>query len=387
MAVRSVPYTSIAIWVIPRIARAMIVALVGAGASISIAQSSWPPRSPNPAPDADLRKLDDMAAFFRTRNADRYGIKSPDGIDEGRYIKVGGIDQWITLRGRKRSNPVILLLHGGPGDVTNPYSYPLFGEWEKSFTLVQWDQRGGGRTLHNTDPASITIDRLVQDGLELTQQLLKDLRQDKLILVGHSWGSTLGALMAKARPDLFHAFVGTGQVANSPKGSLVGYNAMVARARAIHDEDAIRELTAVGPPPYPDFKGWPVLHKWRNRLEGSDRFIGGTLGFALAAPGYTPADVTDWVIGQDVSGRALFNATNDLPVASFSGEFKVPVFVIQGDLDYTTPSDLAREYVAGLKAPKKAFVTIPDSGHFAMFMKPEAFLVELKKRVMPLLPK
>jgi pimeloyl-ACP methyl ester carboxylesterase len=254
-------------------------------------------------------------------------------------------------------------------------------------TATHCSEPGNDRSRWFNGTSAAAVARFTTPILELTQQLLKDLHQDKLILVGHSWGSTLGALMAKARPDLFYAFVGTGQVANGPSGTLVGYNDMVARAREIHDEDAIRELVAVGPPSNPDFKGWPVLHKWRNRLEGSDRFIGGTLGFALAAPGYTPADVMDWVIGQEVSGRALFNATNALPIAAFSGEFRVPVFVIQGERDYTTPSGLARGYVAGLKAPKKASVTIPDSGHFAMFMKPEAFLAELKKHVLPVLPK
>ncbi len=343
-----------------------------------------------PAPDAELRKLEDMMVRFRKRNADRYGIVAPNGIDEGRYISAGGIDQWVRIRGESRDNPVILLLHGGPGDVTSPWSYALFGEWEKSYTVVQWDQRGGGRTLHKTGNAiasTMTIDRMVKDGVEITEALLKDLRKDKLIIVGHSWGSMLGALMAKARPDLYYAFVGTGQVADTPRASVVGYEAVLARARALKHSQAIAELTAIGPPPYPDYKGWPVLRKWGNRFEGSDRFIGGTLGFALAAPGYTPADVMDWIDGQDVSGRALFEQTNAVDPKSFGGQFQVPVFVIQGAYDFTTPTQLAREYAAAVRAPKKAFVTIPDSGHFALFMKPEAFLAQLEKYVRPLLPK
>ena len=337
------------------------------------------------APDADLRKLEATMADFRERNAQRYAITSSNGIDEGRYVKVGGIEQWIRIRGHNRDNPVILLLHGGPGDATNPWTYALFGEWEKSYTVVQWDQRGGGRTLKHTKAETITIDRMVRDGLELSEQLLKDLRKDKLIVVGHSWGSTLGALMVKARPDLYYAFVGTGQVANTPKANVVGYEAVLARARELKNTDAVAELTAIGPPPYPDYKGWPVLRKWGSRFEGSHRFLGGTLGFALASPGYTPADVMDWMDGQLVSGRALFEPLNALDPATFAGEIKVPVFVIQGALDYTTPTDLAREYVASIKAPRKAFVVIPDSGHFAMFMQPETFLAELTKHVGPLL--
>jgi pimeloyl-ACP methyl ester carboxylesterase len=350
-----------------------------------------PIAAPGPAPDAtpdgELRKLEELISSFRQRNAERYAIHTPKGIDEGRYIRIGGIDQWITVRGQNRDNPVILLLHGGPGDVTTPYSYPLFLEWEKAYTVVQWDQRGGGRTLRNTDPKTITIERIVGDGIELAERLLKDLRQKKLILVGHSWGSFLGARMAKARPDLFYAFVGTGQVENTAKANRVGYDGLLARAKAVENAEAVTELTAIGPPPYSDFKRWPVLRKWGNRIEGSDRFIGGTLGFALAAPGYTPTDVIDWINGQDVSGRALFNAITDVDPQSFHGEFRTPVFVIQGEYDFTTPTALAREFVESIQAPQKAFAIIPDTGHFAMFMKPEAFLAELTQRVAPLLPR
>ena len=167
--------------------------------------------------DADFQKLDAMMRALRNRNAQDYAITARNGIDEAKYVKVGGIEQWITIRGEDRKNPVLLLLHGGPGDATNPWGYAGFRSWLKYFTVVQWDQRGAGRTLGKNGPSlapTITIDRMAQDGIELAELLRKTLQKDKIVLVGHSWGSILGVFMAKARPDLFYAFVGTGQVAD-----------------------------------------------------------------------------------------------------------------------------------------------------------------------------
>lgn len=100
--------------------------------------------------DSEYRKFDDMLAFLRNRNAKQYAISSPKGIDEASYVILSGIEQWVTIRGEDRGNPMLLFLHGGPGDVTNPWSFMLFAPWEKHFTVVQWDERGAGRTSEKT---------------------------------------------------------------------------------------------------------------------------------------------------------------------------------------------------------------------------------------------
>jgi pimeloyl-ACP methyl ester carboxylesterase len=184
-----------------------------------------------------------------------YAITSADGIDEGHYVMIGGIEQWITIRGEDRGNPVLLFLHGGPGDATNPWGYAAFRPWLKAFTVVQWDQRGTGRTLGKSGPsvaATITIDRMTQDGIELAEMLRRMLQKDRILLVGHSWGSVLGVFMAKARPDLFFAFVGTGQVADQTRNYAVAYEALLDKAERLGESRAIRELRGVGPPPYAD---------------------------------------------------------------------------------------------------------------------------------------
>jgi pimeloyl-ACP methyl ester carboxylesterase len=341
----------------------------------------------DPAAVDDLHKFLETRSFISRRNEQYYRIATPQGIDEARYVPVGGIEQYISIRGEDRDNPVILFLHGGPGDVTNPWGYLAFRPWLKYFTVVQWDQRGAGRTLGKSGPEiapTITVERMVQDGVELAEYLRKSLHKDKLILVGHSWGSVLGLFMAKARPDLFYAFVGTAQVADSTRNYAVAYDDLLKKARALNEQTAIEELRSIGPPPYPDSRGWGVQRKWSNLFEHADLFISGMFGAGLTAPGYTWADINDWTAGQNLSGQQLIPQIAKLDLKALGGQFALPIFVIQGAEDFTTPTSLAKALVTAIRAPRKEFVTIPGAGHFAVFMKSDEFLRELVARVRPL---
>lgn len=334
---------------------------------------------------SELERFDSVLDFLRARNTRDYALKGPASIDESLFVELGGIEQWVSIRGEDRKNPVLLVLHGGPGDATTLYTYAMFRTWLKTFTVVQWDQRGAGRTLgRNPGSAStITLERMTQDGVELVEFLRKRLEQPKVILLGHSFGSILGVRMAKARPELFSALVGTGQVGDPQAGYTVAYGALVAKAEAVGDQPAVTELKAVGPPPYPDGRGFGVQRTWANRFEGADRFLASMLGFAIAAPGATIKDVNDWLDGQGASAEQLVPKTAALKAADLSGEFALPVVVIQGDEDFTTPTSLAKAFVDGVRAPRKMFVTIPG-GHFVMFMRPDSFLDALATYVLPL---
>jgi pimeloyl-ACP methyl ester carboxylesterase len=341
----------------------------------------------DPPGDADTRKFNETMAFVRNRNAQDYAIASKNGIDDARYVEVGGIQQWITIRGEDRANPVLLFLHGGPGDATNPWGYAGFRSWLKYFTVVQWDQRGAGRTLGKNGSSlapTVTIDRMVQDGVELADYLRKSLGKEKILLVGHSWGSILGVFMVKARPELFYAFVGTGQVADPATTYVVAYDELLKKAKALKEERAIRELQEVGPPPYADGRGYGVQRRWSNLFEGADFFISSMFGLALTAPGYTLRDINDWLDGQGLSAERLVPQTSALESKALGGDFALPVFVIQGAEDFTTPTSLADAFVNSIHAPRKAFVPLEGGGHFAVFMKSDAFLNELVSRVLPL---
>jgi pimeloyl-ACP methyl ester carboxylesterase len=334
--------------------------------------------------DPEYRKLDALVSFLRTRNAEQFAIRSPKGIDEASFVSIGGLEQWITIRGQDRANPVLLFLHGGPGDVTSCWTFAMFAPWEEHFTVVQWDQRGAGRTLKKSGPSvapTLTVDRMAQDGIELAEYLRKHLGTDKIILVGHSFGSILGLQMVRTRPDLFYAYVGTGQVGDETKNYAAAYDALLTKARAMGNQRAIDELTKVGPPPYSSGEGYGVQRKWSNSFEGAGEFLPGTLGLTLVAPGCSVEDINDSVAGQGFSADQLVPQTKSSGPKELGLKFSVPIFFFQGAEDYTTPTALARDYLDAIQAPRKEFVPLEGAGHFAVFMHSDQFLEELVSRV------
>src|SRR6478672_7356876 len=153
------------------------VLMLGSLGGAAYGQFAKDPQQPFPL-DPEYRKLDALVSFLRERNAKQFAIRSAKGIDEAGYVNIGGIEQWVTIRGQDRANPVLLFLHGGPGDVTSCWTFRMFDPWEDHFTVVQWDQRGAGRTLKKSGTAgapSLTVDRMAQDGIELAEYLRKHL--------------------------------------------------------------------------------------------------------------------------------------------------------------------------------------------------------------------
>jgi pimeloyl-ACP methyl ester carboxylesterase len=296
--------------------------------------------------DADYRKFNRALVFLRERNTREYAIDPTKGVDEAMYVHLGGIDQWVTIRGNDRQTPALLFVHGGPGDVTNPWSFAYFATWEKRFMVVQWDQRGAGRTLRKTGPSivpTMTVDRMAQDGIELSEFLRKHLGKNKIVLVAHSFGTILALRMVQARPDLFYAYVGTGQVADETKNYTVAYAALLSKAQDTANTEALAELRRIGPPPYPNGEGYGVQRKWSNRFEGADRFLYGTLGLALVAPGNSLRDLNDSLDGQLLSSDRLVPQTTSSTPRDLGLEFRVPMFFFQGTEDFTAPTELARQ--------------------------------------------
>ncbi|HQR88206.1 MAG TPA: alpha/beta fold hydrolase, partial [Caulobacter sp.] len=174
-------------------------------------------------------------------------------IHEEGFVRIGGIEQWVTLHGQDRTKPVILMAHGGPGNPMTPYANPYFKAWEKDFVIAQWDQRGAGMTYGRNPPAEgepLTVETLRDDGIEVANHVRQRLGQQKLILMGGSWSSILGTHMAKARPDLFHAYIGSSHLARSADNLKASYERTLGLARAAEDQDAIGKLETIGPPPW-----------------------------------------------------------------------------------------------------------------------------------------
>jgi pimeloyl-ACP methyl ester carboxylesterase len=295
------------------------------------------------------------------------------GIHEARYVRIGGIGQWIQIRGDHRSNPVLLWLSGGPGLSTIP-STPAYRSWEKVFTVVMWDERGEGKTFEQSGKSvapTMTIDRMTDDGIEVAEFLCRHLHKRKIVLLGHSWGSILGIHMIRRRPDLFSAYVGTGQVVELERDAEAAYPLLIQRAKDVHNTAAEKQLEDVGPPPYPDSpKKW-IWIRWANLLDPGQHGGGG---------GTQPAYLMQGAIW---SQRLMWNSIlhDDLP--ALGTNFQVPIFFIQGAEDRLTVTRLARVYFDEIRAPQKQFVVLPSVGHLAIFTARDAFFRVLVARVLP----
>lgn len=229
----------------------------------------------------------------------------------------------------------------------------------------------------------MTLDRMALDGIELSEYLRKHLHRQKIIVVAHSFGTIIALKMVRARPDLYYAYVETGQVADSSATNAIVYKALLAKAQDLNNLQALDELRRVGPPPYRSGQGNQVQEKWANRFQGANQFIFGTLGLALISPGYTAKDLSADIEGQMLSGERLVPQALSITPKDLGLSFEVPIFFFQGTGDLTTPTLLAKRYFNEIRAPHKEFVPI-QGGHFAVFTNSSEFLKELVARVLPL---
>ena len=312
--------------------------------------------------------------------------RRPLDIDRSSFVLVGGIDQWISIKGEDRRNPVLLVVHGGPGEA----QWPMAGKyrpWEKAFTVVQWDQRGAGHTYgrYGAQTPDVTLDRIARDGIELTDYLCRTLGKRKIIVLGHSWGSIVAVRMVQLKPGSFAAFVGTAQVASWKASVQMQFDLLLAKARADGDFPAIQHLAAIGQPDptnaqqYFDFTkslgaAMPAADQtWLNLLRTS----------TPTSLGVEPKDFQNVIDGMRFSAEHLLpdQMATDLPMTA--SELGTAIFVIQGRDDVTTPTKATIEYFERVKAPTKELILLAGAGHFAFMTDSAAFLAALIDKVRP----
>jgi pimeloyl-ACP methyl ester carboxylesterase len=317
-------------------------------------------------------------------------IRDASGIDEAFFVAVRGTQQWITIRGRKRSNPVLMMIHGGPGVSNGAFAVDLL-PYETDFTVVQWDQPGAAKSSvragRTTDP-NLTMAGVTQDGIGVAEFLKAHLHRNKIILLGWSWGSIIGVEMVRKRPDLFAAYVGTGQIVNEQAGEAISYSRVLERAYAARDEQAVRELEA-GPPPYSRQAELGTQRKWSSIYAGDSTPIVEIVRLAVFAPRYSLGDIWGYLTGVVASQNHFIGVNMEgefTKVDLMAGNivFAVPIFIIQGTEDVWTPADLSRVFVARLTAPEKAFIPIEGAGHAALVRNASAFLKAMNSRVRPI---
>jgi pimeloyl-ACP methyl ester carboxylesterase len=307
-----------------------------------------------------------------------------EAINETGFVRIGGIDQWIAIQGQDRSNPVILYLHGGPGEAQSPF-LKQFLPWQRDFTVVNWDQRGAGKTFGRNGRATpdMTVDRMVEDIAEIAQMVSARFAQRKVILVGQSWGSLLGVYAIKRHSGLFHAYVGTAQIVSIP--ATITDLARYARQKAAEagDQATLNALDAAAALPEPANLG--AMRKASSKWAASDTDLPYTkvIDDFRGRPPYPAGDVADWVNGVNFSGNTVGPAMITMDMRTLGLDMPLPFFVAQGRDDHITGFEPARLYAEEVRAPKKAFVPL-DGGHFACFTNPDAFVGALNKYVRPL---
>ncbi|MDL5030347.1 alpha/beta hydrolase [Pelomonas sp. APW6] len=314
-------------------------------------------------------------------------------VDEQGFVTIGGIEQWVTVKGDRCGNPIVLFVHGGPGNPLSPYGDAMFGAWARDFTLVHWDQRGAGRTFGRNptgDDVPLTVSQLVSDGIEVTAYVAQRFGQQKVILWGSSWGSALAVHMVQARPALFHAYLGTSQIVDEGENGVQSYAQLLQRVQAAQDKEALTVLQAVGSPPWTDPRSFGKVRRVIRRYEAQRTVPAPKAWWQPPALYTTPQAQADYEAGEDYSFLQFVGLKGDgmastINLRKLGTEFQVPLFFVQGAEDLLTTPDVTQRYVDSLKAPVKALVLLPQVGHDPNPPMLDAQYRLLRERIAPLI--
>lgn len=321
-------------------------------------------------------------------------VVADHGVERLEKVRIGGIDQWVSIRGNDRRNPVLLMLHGGPGWVAMPTSWYFQRGWEEYFTVVQWDQRGAGKTYVANDPAAVaptmTRARMVADAEEMTAWLRREFGKDRIFVLGHSWGSYVGLELAQRRPEWLHAYIGMGQISNAPESERRGWAWTLQQARQDGNAQAVAELEALAPYAKGDaplaLESLFKQRKWLNHYGGMvhNRRGGDAEAAAIKlSPEYSDQDLSGMWKGNDFSMQHLLA---DVLAQDMSGvrRLDTPLFVLLGRHDYNVSSALAAEWFQTVQAPHKTLVWFEQSAHEVMIEEPGKTLMTLVQQVRPI---
>ena len=321
-------------------------------------------------------------------------IVTPNGVERLEKVPISGIEQWVSVRGTDKRNPVLLLIHGGPGYVSMPMSWWFSRGWEEYFTVVQWDQRGAGKTYLLNDPSAIrptmTLERMVADTEEITKWIRGELGKKKIFVIGHSWGSYLGLELAKRHPDWLYAYIGVGQLTNGPESERRGWTFAMEAARRAGNSDAVRQLEAIAPYFAPgqraplkdiytqrkwlDFYGGVMAHRQGNSPESD---------LSKLSPDYTDNEILHIWQGNDFSESYLLAEVLSLDLTGIR-DLGCPLIVFAGRYDFNVNSQVAAEWFAKVRAPFKKFVWFENSAHLPMTEEPGKFLMSLVRYARPI---
>lgn len=356
---------------------------------------------------AGITTVEQARAQVRQVLADVGRIVAPNGVEWDGLVRLGGVDQWVGMRGQDAANPVLLFLHGGPGSPVSDIAWAYQRPWEDFFTVVHWDQRGFGRSFDTADAEQLrgTLHRaqLVADTVELVEHLCARFGQQRVVLVGQSWGTVLALEVARARPDLLHVVVAQGLAVNWLASPELLRQDLVRRALQSGDHAEAQRLTDLGPPPveqgveavldWPRALGVPFPDEatWHNIAGEGDGWPRRIETLRWMSPDVDPQRVArEQELEADPDGElrrryreAMASALDWDAYQHVGTRFDVPLVVMMGSHDRQTHIDLARDYYAAVHAPYKVWVELPHAAHALNIEQPGLALQGLLAAALP----
>lgn len=319
---------------------------------------------------------------------DADGAPLPNSIAELTTVRIGGHDQSIMLRGHDVEAPVLLFLEGGPGGTALGSMRYAGQQLEEHFTVATWDQRGTGKSASALEPLdTLTVARAVADTIEVTDYLRDRFDEERIYLLGSSWGTTLGTLAVQARPDLFHAYIGSGQMVDQQETDKLMYAESVAYAQRVGDTGFAEQLRAIGPPPYTDMLAYPVAiasnPEWHDFTHGPDHDARSTYPANLLVEEYTLTETVRSAAALIDTFALMYPQLQDVDFRRDVPRLDVPVFIVEGEHEAPGRSVLAVDWFEQLSAPSKQLVTFELSGHTPHLHEPGRFATYLADVVLP----
>ncbi len=272
-------------------------------------------------------------------------------IDTTSIVSIGGIEQFISIKGKDESNPILLYLHGGPGAAVSFHSEKVTGDLENQFVVVHWDQRGSGKTLElNNDSGILSMDRMKQDAEEMFLHLLNRFDRKQLMLLGNSWGTILGFHLAQSFPDKVQSFIAVSPIINHTKSQQLTLATLKSHFAKKQNEKALAQLESVSIP-VADAKQMLILHRWETVFNGGD-FPDGQFEQYL---NYFKEWEKQWM--------PLYNEFYALDLATQITRIYCPLYILQGDKDLTTHYKVVTSFFERIEAPKKELLWLENTSH------------------------
>lgn len=309
-------------------------------------------------------------------------ISESKGIAKLQEVNLGGVNQWISIRGEDKNNPVLLWLHGGPGLAQMPLAHHLDGELEKEFVVVHWDQRGAGKSnSFDFDESTMTEEQFLSDANDLVKYLRNSFNDEKIYLLGHSWGSKLGLELVDLYPEDFHAFISVTQIVNIQEGLDISYEWLRDELEKNEDRRNIEKLEKIGTPPYTisQYRNFAsIMVKYGGNIDISKEEL---VAIGIQAPEYTFLEYLQWLDGAWRHAGPLWDGSqdHDIDYREQIPSVDVPIYFFAGRNDYTTPLVLIEDYFEKIQAPKKELIVFENSSHTPFLGESEKFYNEVIK--------